>query len=380
LGEHANASPGQGADDRWWRRAGAGPRDQQNAERRALADALAAAFGHDFGLGGGEQSQFGFLSAEKRDALRRILQDYDEMFSKYSAGGIQLASDKEKLRLLKAERDRDIAALLTPEEKLAYEMRTSASANAVRNRYGDALESEDDFRKIYALQKAFDEKFPMENLSGRISPETMRQRTDAQRQLQEDIRAAVGDEKYAALRRASDGDLRNIDSLASRLNLPANTTDRVAATRETFATESQRINADTALTPPERRTQIQDLAAHAKTDLTRTLGAEAADAYVNSSPWMSMLQGGMAYSTTQPANSPGGIMTRDGAGPSIYPVLPTGANTAGVARQVVFGGSSSDGGRTADQVMTFTATTDAPTPSSPKPATPNNPPTPPPKR
>ena len=38
--------------------------------------------------------------------------DYDEMMAKFSTGGVQLASDKERLRLLRAERARDIAALL----------------------------------------------------------------------------------------------------------------------------------------------------------------------------------------------------------------------------------------------------------------------------
>jgi hypothetical protein len=362
FAERARAAQAKPGDDaRWWRNRTNAPasREQQLALRRELANALMAAFGDDLGLGGTEPSQFGFLPADKRDALRRIVQDYDEMMAKYSAaGGIQLPSDKEKLRLLKAERDRDIAALLTPEERLAYEMRTSPTASTVRNRYGDAIESEDDFRKIYALQKAFDEKFPPDSLSGRISPETLRQRADAQRQLQDDIRAAVGDENYAALRRATDGDLRNLDSLVSRLNLPAETTDRIAAARDTFAAESQRINADPALNSQQRRAQLQELANRAKTDLTRSLGGEAAEAYAQSSPWMSMLQNGMAYSTTPQANSPGSLMSDRGVGPGVFPVFPAGANQGGVTRQVMMNGSapSADGAaRISDHVMTFTS-------------------------
>lgn len=348
------------ADPRWWRNRGApaGSREPQLAARRELADALLAAFGDDFGLGGSEQGQFGFLPPEKRDALRRILQDYDEMMAKYGAGGIQLASDKEKLRLLKAERDRDIAALLTPEERLAYEMRTSPTGMAVRNRYGDALETEEDFRKVYALQKGFEEKFPLDSLNGKITPDVLRQRAEAQRQLQEDIRAALGDDKYAAFRRAADGDLRNIDILASRLNLPPETTNRVAAARETFATESQRINADTSLPPQQRRAQIQDLAARARTDLTRTLGAEAADAYAQSSPWVTMLQNGMAFSTTANSSAPGALMIDRGVSAGVFPVLPAGA-TGGVAnRQVSVNGpgAPTDGARVVDHVMTYVST------------------------
>ena len=352
------------SDGRWWRnRPGQGStdaREHQLVARRKLADALVAAFGDDFGLGGSDNAQLAFLSPEKRDALRRILQDYDEMMAKFGTGGIQLASDREKLRLLRAERDRDIAGLLTPEERLAYEMRSSPTGNMVRNRYGDAIESEAEFQKIYALQKAFDEKFPRESLIGRISPETMRARSEAERQLDADLRAAVGEDRYAALRRAADPDLRTIDSLASRLNLPPATTDAVVASRDAYAAESQRITNDSSLSIPDRRAQIQALASQAKADLTKTLGAEAADAYAQRSPWVSMLQNGMAYSTTPQDSTPGSLLP--GPSQSVYPVLPAGAIPAGARQFVVNATPPIDGPIGTDgftgsnvQVMTFSS-------------------------
>ncbi len=327
------ARANQPADERWWRNRGfvPGSRELQLQTRREMSDALVAAFGDDLGLfSAGDPSQLAFLPPEKRDALRRITQDYDEMMAKFSAGGVQLASDRERLKLLRAERDRDIAALLTPAEREAYELRTSATANAVRARYGAGIETEEDFKKIYALQKALEEDFPLDPTMGRVSPETMRERAAAQRQMQEDIRAALGDEKFAALRRATDSDLRTVDSLVSRLDLPSTTTDRVVATRDALAAESQRINADTSLTPQQRRAQIQDLGSRAKADLTQALGSEAADAYAQRSPWLNMLQNGMAYTTTPPADSPGAVF---GAGQSVHPVFPAGAAGPGNTRQ-----------------------------------------------
>lgn len=325
------------ADSRWWKlRPGAasGSREQQLVARRELSDALIAAFGDDLGLGSGDQSQLAFLPAGKRDALRRVIQDYDEMMAKFSGGSIQLASDREKLRLLRIERERDIAALLTPDERAAYEMRTSSSGNIVRGRYGDAIESEGEFQKIYALQKAFDEKFPRQALRGGISPEVMRTRADAEHQLDADIRAAVGDDRYAALRRSADPDSRTVDSLVQRLNLPATTTETVLASRNTYSAESQRIVNDTSLTMQQRRDQIQALATQAKSELNRTLGGEAADAYVQRSPWMSMLQNGMAYSTTPPESSPGSFFP--GGGQSVYPVMPAGTMLAGAQSNFTF--------------------------------------------
>lgn len=336
FGERMRATQTAATDGKWWqnRPAGSGYREEALLARRELSDAMLAAFGEDFGLGGGDGAQLSFLALGKRDALRRITQDYDEMMAKFSTSGVQLPSDREKLRLLRAERDRDIAALLTPAEFSDYELRTSGSAANLRARYGDAIESEDDFRKLFALQKAFDEKFPRDAFTGRITPEAVQQRATADRQMQDEMRAVLGDDKYAALRRAADSDLRNVDSLVSRLNLPADTTNRVASARDSYSTESQRISADPALTPALRREKIQELATRAKGELARTLGAEAAEAYGQRSPWVSLLQGGIAFSTN-PKDSPAGALGGPG-GQSVFPVMPAGAGGApGATRQTV---------------------------------------------
>lgn len=347
LAERARSAQGAaGAEGRWWQmRPGASAPQNSLPARRELAEALIAALGTDLGVGG-DAGQLAFLPQAKRDALRRITQDYDEMFAKFMGGGPQLASDKEKLRLLRAERDRDIAALLTPEERLAYDLRTSGSGATVRSRYGDGIESEEEFAKIFALQKAFDERFPREAMTGRIAPETLRARAEAERQLESDVRAAVGEDRYAALRRAADADARSVDALAQRLNLPAGTTDQVLAAREAFAAESQRINNDASTPMPQRRAQIQELAARARADVTRALGAEAAEAYAQGSQWLNLLQGGMAYATTPPA----GFASMNAPASSVYPVMPAGASSG--PRQMIVTGAAPTEFTSGDRVIT----------------------------
>lgn len=330
-------------DGKWWRsRSGSNPaaREQMMLVRRELSDALIAAFGDDFMTGGGV-SQLSFLSPQKRDALRKITQDYDEMMAKYGAqDGVQLASDREKLKLLKAERERDFAALLSPDELLEYQMRTSGTGMTLRSRLGEAIASEEDFKRLFILQKAFDEKYSMEGFNGRITPEVMRQRSEASQQLQADMRAALGDDAYKALQRASDNDVRTLDSLITRLSLPADTTDKVLAARDSYSAESKRIMADAATPFPQRREQIQALAARAKTELASTLGTEAADAYAQRSQWVNMLQGGMGFSTN-PNDAPAGAMSFGGGfGSGVVAVTPAGV---GNVRQAVSFSSSTSG-------------------------------------
>lgn len=342
FADKMRASQSAATNTKWWKRSGASAnqtREQMLSARRELSDAMIAAFGDDLGIGGADNGQLSFLPAAKRDKLRSIIQDYDEMLAKFGGeGGIQLASDREKQKLLRAERDRDIAALLTPEELAIYEMRTSPTTAQLRSRYGDAIETEEDFRKIYALQKAFDEKFPP--LSGRITPDMMTGRAEGLRQLQDDMKAALGADKYAALRRAADNDVRTLDSLAGRLNLAASSTDNVLTARDVYAQESQRINADPALTPAQKRQQITELGNRARSDVARTLGAEGTDVYAQRSSWLNMLQNGMAFSTTPPTNGPGALTLGLNGGQSVYPVMPTGpvGGAPGAVRQMVVNG------------------------------------------
>jgi hypothetical protein len=365
----AQASRSDGPD-RWWRNSAGAPSAERQGEvqrRRQAIDALRQSLGDDLGLGtGGDAGPLAFLSPGKREELRRILQDYEEMTAQFGANGIVLPSDRERLRLLAAEKERDLAALLTPAEKLEYELRTSATAATVRTRYGEGLATEDDFRKVYALQKAFDEKFPAEALAGRANPELVQARAAAQRQLQDDLRAALGDKAYDALRRAADSDLRTVDALVGRLGLPTAITDQIAATREALAAESQRISQDAALPMPERRNQLQGLAQRARTELTQALGTEAAEAYAQRSAWLGLLQAGMAYATTPQANALGA-----GVG-SVYPVLPAGVVPGGSTRQVVISSGGEGPGerpiRENVQVMTFSTSTTSSSSPTPPPA------------
>lgn len=348
--------------ERWWR---ADPASAQAREqlRREVGLVLGEALGDDAGLAG---PGLDFLSPEKRAALRRIDQDYAELRARFGAGGIVLPSDRERLRLLTAERERDLAALLTPAEREAYDLRLSPSAATVRARYGEGLETEEEFRRVFALQRAFDARFPADSAAARNDAAGRQQFAEAQRQLENEVRAALGEAAYARVRRAQDADLRNLEGLATRLNLPPDTTTRLAAARESFATASQQVQADVNLPPDQRRARVQALAAEARTTLTQTLGPEAAEAYARQSPWVTMLQGGLAFSLTPPADLP--VRAQ---GMSVFPVLPAGANAAGAVRQAVIAESAeggSGGNRMEVRVLNFSTSGAPPATTPPAPA------------
>jgi hypothetical protein len=302
------------ADPRYWRNA-AYLRNPYTREQRAeiaaaqreFADALRGVLGEDVSIDPVRDPRRAFLPAEKQDQLSRIERDYDEMAAEIrrDVGGLQLPSDREKLRYLHDEKDRDIAALLTPAERDLLELRESPTAQFVRARFGDVIDNEADFRKVFALQKAFDEEYPDAFSPNRTtSPsEAGRARREAEPQLAEEIRAALGDEKFDAFLRAADQDRRALASLERRLDLPAGSTDRTLAIRDSYADESKRINDDPGLNESDRKARVQQLATRARQDLATTLGPVAAEAYAPAATWLLYLAQGSAF-TARPHDDP----------------------------------------------------------------------------
>lgn len=296
---------GVAKDDRYWRthRSSAESRAQmvemRQAQREFMLQMQQILGANPEVLFGGRGQRYAYLPTEKQAQLRRIEQDYDDMMSQIytEQAGVQLPSDREKLKLLQAERKRDIEAVMTPEEREQYELHDSPTASRVTAQYGAALETEDDYRRIYALQKAFDERYA--NAEGPRAPEQAKERRAAEQQLQEQIDSLLTPDQRAALQRANDQDYTVLASLSQRLNLPSSATDATIALRATYATQSLAINADANLSPQERRTQLAALATKAQTELRTALGAEAADVYAQRANWLNTLRSGAAFSTNR---------------------------------------------------------------------------------
>ncbi len=321
------AQPAPAPDDRYWRRPASIFNDPQAMKRRAaiieaqreFTAAIREAYGDDATVYGGTDTRYAFLPAAKREQLRRIDQDYADMQEQVylDSEGIQLPSDREKLQVLQAAKAHDIAASLTPDEREEVQLRTSPAAMTIRNRYGDVIQSEDEYRQLVALQQAYLDRWSGQT-SGPPTPETIQARQAAAQKLNADIQAVLGPAQVAAAQQADDPDNHTLAVLTRRLNLPDNTPATVLGTRDDYAVESMRINADPSLSASDRRTQLQSLAAKAQADLQAVLGTEGAAAYAQRSSWVNLLKLGTAFSTN-PSDAQGGYRS---VGRSVFPVAP----------------------------------------------------------
>lgn len=253
--------------------------------------------------------QFGDLPAGKVDQLRQIFEDYNQRRSDIYmsvSGGAILPEERQKLAELDKALHADFAAVLTPDELAEYDLRSSNTAQNLRFSLVAFDASEQEYRAIFQLQQAFDEKFG--RMYAQPSQDEMRARREAQGQLTADIKAALGPERTADYERATDYNYRQTSQLVTRLGLPPETAAQVYAVQKEI---QQRVSSvyQGNPTPAQRNEALATLAEEAKTRIGTVLGPKGFDAYrQNGGSWMQQLQPRPA--TPGGAGAGGGVIYR----------------------------------------------------------------------
>ncbi len=224
--------------------------------------------------------QFGDLPADKVDRLRDIMDDYNRQRSDIYANnraGALLPEEQQKITALDKAMHADFATVLTPQEMADYDLRSSNTAQQLRNNLTAFDATEQEYRTLFALQQAFDDKYGRQY--GPLSQDDMKARSDAQKQLQEDIKTALGPDRYAEYQRDTDYSYRQATLLVARLELPPDAASQVYATQKDIQQRATTLRTDRTLSSDDRTAQLAGLATEAQTRLITALGPQGYQAY-----------------------------------------------------------------------------------------------------
>jgi hypothetical protein len=204
---------------------------------------------------------FGHLPAEKASDARRIVREFNDlrsdMFMRYGGSISLTAADREKINALEKQMRGELAKIMTPQEFEQYELRGSNTANNVRYQLAAFDPTEAEFRTVYNLQRSFDDRFGQ--IYSQPSQEEMRARSEAQRQLQDQIKGALGPVRAAEYERATNYEYRTTSQLVARLELPPETTNKVWAVRDEIQQRANQLRQDPSLTSEQRTGQLAAL-------------------------------------------------------------------------------------------------------------------------
>lgn len=250
----------------------------------------------------GLKRNYGNLPRNKIDQIDRINADYSEMSAQIRSAtqGVTLAEDREKLALLERERRADLAALLSPDELADYTMRTSSAVSRFRNAFTLMDATEEEFRAVYRLQQAYDEKARAAvNSNAAEAPNPYDPRSAEAAQLQKDFKAALGDQRYADFQRAQNGEFQQLYSFTRREGLPPEVATQVFALRDSTTQASSAIMNDPARTLEQKQEALKALAQTTRAQVLSSLGSTAAQAYFQvANRWLSPLERGQAVTFT----------------------------------------------------------------------------------
>jgi hypothetical protein len=222
-----------------------------------------------------------FLPEEKRARVRTMLDQFAdrerELLEEQLADSPELGSSEELARL-KAEKDAAVTQLLTPEEREQYDLWFSDAAARVRDSVYGMEATQEEFLKLYELQRAFDQRH------GGMPPAG----SDAWHDFHQQARVALGDQRYGEWVRAQDSDYRELVRVASRFKIHTDVIAELYSYKQPIEEQRSLVENDPNLTAQQKQAAFEAIAGETQRAFREALGEKAFRHYLNrtSNPWV----------------------------------------------------------------------------------------------
>lgn len=250
-------------------------RAEQRVIWREMDEASRALFGPDHQRHSAYRREYlarsyGPLPPEKISGLEALSRDYDEITQSIheNARGVLLASDRQKLAYLEKEKRTDLINLLSTGELEEYDRRNNPAADDTRDKLRFVESTEDDFLAIFSLHRAFDERYGRDNLSG----EEQDRRKAAIPELDRQIEAALGPERYAEFQVVNDVNFSATRATLDRIGLAKEKAPDLVRIQRDAKKRAELIRNDRSLSNSQRDQQLASLQTEATGKAAVVLG------------------------------------------------------------------------------------------------------------
>ena len=221
-----------------------------------------------------------FIPEETKAELNTLEREFGSELLKKMAQGATDAQDMAEIRQLRQDRDGRIATMLTPEQKMEYDLRKSPTAANMRLQMDGFDPSEDEFRDIFAARKAFDNEHGVVPGSS-ISPADAEVRQFAEQEMNNQIRSSLGDDRYQDYMRQTDYDYKSIHKITQRQGLGENISAQVYQMKGSAEELAREIRMNPGLAIEERQMQLGQIRNETSRSIESMLGGQGAAALQN---------------------------------------------------------------------------------------------------
>lgn len=237
---------------------------------------------------GEDDRRLSFVPEQKRDqllVLREEIEGMKERMLDQARDGQPV--DPEAWKKIQAHRKEVLAQILTPAEQEEYDLRTSETAEKLRADLVGFNPTEQEFREIYRLWQAHDEKF------GAILPgdDQSQKAAQADRQrIEEQVKARLAPDRVVDLERARNQDYQQMAFFAERYELPQGTVQKVFEIKQMAENAVQSLLAQPTIAEPDRQAGLKAIQDETQKALRQNLGDKVFPAYArNAGTWLNTL-------------------------------------------------------------------------------------------
>ncbi|MEY2408991.1 MAG: hypothetical protein QOF48_1661 [Verrucomicrobiota bacterium] len=220
-----------------------------------------------------------FLSSAKQQAIEDLEKKFAEESGRLrSVKGAAPADFKARGAELTRQRKAAIAALMTPEENVEYELRGSRFAKTAESSVGFEATPEE-AREVTRIYQQF------EGASARVDrklPDAAAKRAEAQaalRQREQALRQSLGESRYAQFQQGTDGDFSEIYKITERYELPREVAAQAADALKARGAALKQLATDKGLTPDERAQRVLAVQMETRGALQGVVGERALRTY-----------------------------------------------------------------------------------------------------
>ena len=228
-----------------------------------------------------DDRRLGFLDGTKhsrilalREEIETLREDVLERAGSQPTGPEEIAA----LKQIERQRKQRLGEILSQEELTEYELRTSETAERLRAELVGFNPTEEEFRSIYELRKALDDRFLFQG--------TAEEKKEAEHDLDEMIRARLGD-RVADYDRAKNNDFRNLVLFTETHELPSSTAAAIMEIKQIAEQERRSLFANRGVAEPERLAALRAIESETEKGVKDTLGEKLFRKYSqNAGSWV----------------------------------------------------------------------------------------------
>ncbi len=241
-----------------------------------------------------------FLSTEQQEKIKEMGKKINEARQKiYETANGYIDSDTQvELAALRRKELTEMSAFMTPEQIFEYDIRTSDTARNMKYNEARGLDlTEAEFRAMFAAKRAEEDTRAMR--TEKLTPEQMKASQEAAKLAQENLKTALGEERYKEIQLAQDYSYRQLASAAPFLGYDKAAALRVVDLKAEAEKAANDLRRNQSLTPEERTKALQDIRKAAEAAVTKEIGEKGYNYYKR--------QGGYWLNNLSPRAMPPGI-------------------------------------------------------------------------